>query len=202
MEKAIAAAPKDVMYKVRYLPFMLTPDSTWAQLGGDVRTKGVNKTEFYDMKFGKDQWHSFMPRLEQAFAGCGIESSKVDMNGNTGPTFDCHRLMEYAADLGKEAEMCEELMKNYFTEGKTICDKAVLTTAAEKVGIPDAAAFVAGDQKAVEVQALYERQRAEGVSGVPHFLISTAGANQRPLELGGAQPPQAFLEAFEEVTAR
>eukprot|EP00240_Pyramimonas_obovata_P014483 CAMPEP_0118927990 /NCGR_PEP_ID=MMETSP1169-20130426/5347_1 /TAXON_ID=36882 /ORGANISM="Pyramimonas obovata, Strain CCMP722" /LENGTH=200 /DNA_ID=CAMNT_0006869877 /DNA_START=119 /DNA_END=721 /DNA_ORIENTATION=- len=200
MEKALAAAPKNCDFKIKYLPFQLTPESTWIQLGGDVRTKGIKKRDFYDMKFGKDQWKAFMPRLEQAFAASGIENSKVDMDGCTGPTFDCHRLMLYAEDLGKEAEMCEELMRNYFTQGKTPCDKDVLVAAAEKVGLPNAEAFVAGDAKSAEVTELLKRQRQERVTGVPHFLISAEGVG-RPLALGGAQPPEAFLDAFDMLAA-
>jgi hypothetical protein len=37
----------------------------WQQYGPEAAVKGVNKKAFYDAKFGKDKWKSFMPRLSQ-----------------------------------------------------------------------------------------------------------------------------------------
>jgi predicted DsbA family dithiol-disulfide isomerase len=34
------------------------------------------------------------------------------------------------------------------------------------------------------------------VSGVPHFIV---GDGKRRISLSGAQPPEAFLDAFEEL---
>eukprot|EP00976_Prorocentrum_cordatum_P081546 1184454-Prorocentrum_minimum.AAC.4 len=49
----------------------------------------------------------------------------------------------------------------------------------------------------VQVMELLKRQKQERVTGVPHFLISAGG---RPLSLGGAQPPEAFLEVNQKET--
>jgi len=37
----------------------------WQQYGPEASVKGVDKKAFYDAKFGKDKWKSFMPRLSQ-----------------------------------------------------------------------------------------------------------------------------------------
>lgn len=54
----------------------------WQQYGPEAAVNGVNKKAFYDAKFGKDKWKSFMPRLSQVTSfpdGC--------FTGTTHPVF-------------------------------------------------------------------------------------------------------------------
>lgn len=198
MEKAISQAPKDVDIKIKWRPFFLSPPDTWDQFGPDAKTKGVNKEDFYRHKFGVARMNQIMPRLNEAFAksGCG---SEMNMTGKTGPTLDSHRLIAFAGQKSEAAQdaLVEELFKNYFIEGKTICDPEVVAAAGEKVGLENARAFLA-DPKAGLDQVNEELQMAKGISGVPFFIIKMEDG-RRPLTLSGGQPPEAFLEAFEEL---
>jgi len=188
-----------VEYRVRWRPFFLTPAKTWDNFGPEALTKGVNKQDFYDWKFGKGKTAEFMPRLNKAFldSGCGGE---MTMAGRTGPTLDSHRLITWAAVHGKQDDVVEELFKNYFLEGKTICDVDVLVAAAEKVGLEGAREFLSNPNNYLQ-QVQEEMMYAKGVSGVPFFIIeSDGGKPRRPITLSGAQPPDRFLMAFEEMT--
>merc|ERR1719191_2327023 len=79
----------------------------------------------------------------------GIEFS---YGGNTGNTFDSHRLISLAGKQGKQDELVEELFHNYFEEEKCISDRTVLLAAAQKVGITDANAMLNSNSEASEVK--------------------------------------------------
>ena len=80
-----------------------------------------------------------------------------------------------------------------------MCDAEVLAAAAARAGLPGAAEFLASGDGAAEVaQELQLGVRAR-VTGVPHFIIS---GGTRKLAVGGAQPPEVFLDAFEQLRGR
>mmetsp|Transcript_9406 Transcript_9406/g.32733 ORF Transcript_9406/g.32733 Transcript_9406/m.32733 type:complete len:175 (+) Transcript_9406:223-747(+) len=167
-----------------------------------VGAEGVPKTSYYDAKFGPGRWQGFMPRLRAAFESAGIE---LTMEGRTGPTSEAHRVLCHAYDsLGAEAQdaLQESLMRAYFAEGRPPCDPGVIRECVReaKLGEPfEADALAPGSDSGRE--SLAEElglARARGVRGVPHFII-TEESSGRELELSGAQPPEAFLEAFEEL---
>ena len=56
------------------------------------------------------------------------------------------------------------------------------------------------DKSACRDQVQRELSEARGVRGVPHFIITCDGDGaSRKIEIGGAQPPEAFLDAFAEL---
>mmetsp|Transcript_43868 Transcript_43868/g.129882 ORF Transcript_43868/g.129882 Transcript_43868/m.129882 type:complete len:183 (-) Transcript_43868:117-665(-) len=157
-------------FQVKWHPFQLNPDAPKGQ--------GENKMELYKRKFGADRVAAMLPMMLETGKKDGINFS---YGGNTGNTFDSHRLISVAAKQGKEDAMVEELFRNYFEEEKCISDHKVLLAAAEKVGIQNAAAFLAGKDETQDVQS--ELQNYQGkmrISGVPHFIfngkISESGA--------------------------
>lgn len=154
---------------------------------------------YYDQKFGKDQWKSFIPRLEAAFASAGVQGFTMD--GKTGSSFNSHRLLTWTKEtLGveKQNELAEALFKRYFLRGLPMCDINVLTDAADEVGIAGARAFLESNAFTDEVNEELKYGRMRGISGVPHFIIS---CGDKEVEIGGAQPPQALARAIESVTA-
>lgn len=92
--------------------------------------------------------------------------------------------------LQKQNALVEELFLDFFTREKYIGDRQVLLAAAEKVGVQDGEALLAGETGLKEVLA-EERSFRRGVSGVPHFVIDGR------YQVSGAQPPEAFVEALE-----
>merc|ERR1719310_424135 len=114
-------------FNVKWLPFQLNPQ---AECGA-----GVNKLQMYKKKFGEARVNQMLPMMMQVGRE---ENINFSYGGNTGNTFDSHRLISFADKQGKQDELVEELFKNYFEEEKCISDRAVLLAAADKVGLKDA----------------------------------------------------------------
>ncbi len=107
-------------------------------------------------------------------------------------SFLAHRLAHLAAkhDLQDLAE--EELFKAYFTEGKNINDKEVLTIIGINIGLPknEVRSLFETDEFTQEVKTeAYEAEQI-GVRGVPFFVID------RKYSVSGAQPKDVFASAL------
>lgn len=171
-------------FDVKWIPFQLNPQAE----GG----AGVNKLEMYKKKFGEARVADMLPFMQQTGRGEGINFS---YGGNTGNTFDSHRLISFADKQGKQDELVEELFKNYFEEEKCISDSAVLLAAANKVGVKDAEKMLESNAEASEVQAdIMKYQQAQDISGVPFFIID--GKHR----LSGAQEPETFEKIFQQIS--
>eukprot|EP00802_Teleaulax_amphioxeia_P020885 Tamp_21193.p1 GENE.Tamp_21193~~Tamp_21193.p1 ORF type:complete len:184 (+),score=69.25 Tamp_21193:279-830(+) len=169
-------------FEVNWRPFELNPDAPKI---------GTNKLQMYNEKFGEERIKMMLPRMTEAFAKVGI---KYSIGGDTGNTFDSHRLIYYAGTKGKQDAMVEELFANYFVEEKFIGDRAVLLAAAEKCGLDkEEAAKILDDHNAFRREVEEEKRqygRQFGVRGVPFFIVNKEEG------VSGAQPPETFVEIF------
>lgn len=95
-------------------------------------------------------------------------------------------------------KLMDELFKAYFQDGKCLSDHSVLRECAEKIHLEGADAVLANPQAYLEVVEAQIQQYARGVSGVPHFLISSDKAG-RPVQLSGAQPSDLLSEIFDDL---
>jgi predicted DsbA family dithiol-disulfide isomerase len=186
--RLVTSSHPDVKVAVAWHPFLLVQPDAWRAFGDATLTHGVDKIEFYDKRFGKDVWKSFLPRLEAAFASSGVDG--FTMAGKTGPTQRSHRLLSRAAQLGaaQHDALAEQIFRAYFVEGKPLCSPAVLREAAERARVTacaDALDAAPEPDEAAEFQAELEYGRSRGVTGVPHFFIEGESSES----LGGAQPP-------------
>lgn len=102
-------------------------------------------------------------------------------------TFDAHRLIWRAYDVGVQKEVVEALHKAHFTDGLDIGSPEVLSAVAFDLGVPDIAAT---DEGVSEVRAELELARELGVTGVPMFVFNGRYA------LSGAQDSDTFREAL------
>jgi len=149
-------------FDVHWLPFQLAPQAEGGQ--------GINKLEMYRAKFGAARVEHMLPMMLATGRKEGIEFS---YGGNTGNTFDSHRLISLAAKQGKQDEIVEELFRNYFEEEKCISDQAVLVAAADKVGVVGVPEMMSGKGEVEEVNAdLRKYQGGMRINGVPHFIIN------------------------------
>eukprot|EP00930_Biecheleria_cincta_P050687 TRINITY_DN35877_c0_g1_i1.p1 TRINITY_DN35877_c0_g1~~TRINITY_DN35877_c0_g1_i1.p1 ORF type:complete len:186 (-),score=32.70 TRINITY_DN35877_c0_g1_i1:263-820(-) len=171
-------------FQVHWLPFQLNPQAP----GG----KGVNKMDVYCEKLGGG-WKTWLIRPFFFFAGLR-EGISFSMGGNTGNTFDSHRLISLAAKQGLQDQIVEELFQNYFEQEKCISDHEVLLAAAQKVGLTGAAELLESDAESAEVNAdLQKYQRNRGIHSVPHFLI------QDRHTISGAYGSGAFKQLFSDI---
>lgn len=181
LEKAIAAYGGPV--KVRWLPFQLNPQ---------MPKEGISRREYRTKKFGS--WERSQA-LDAQVAAAGEEVGihfAFDRIGRTPNTLDAHRLIWLADEEGVQDAVVEALFRAYFSQGRDISNRQTLLDVVAEAGLDrskaEAVLTSGGGQEAIrEADELARRVRVEGV---PFFVINGK------VTLSGAQPPEAFLEAF------
>jgi predicted DsbA family dithiol-disulfide isomerase len=107
-------------------------------------------------------------------------------------TWDSHRVLHLAAELGLGDAAKERLLYAHFSEGADLSDPDVLAGLLGEVGVdPDRVRAVLASQEYSDVvrDDIIEAQRL-GANGVPFFVID------RKYGISGAQPAEAFLNAL------
>ena len=173
--------------KVHWKPFQPNPT---------MPKKGMGRKEYREKKFGGTKAVEEMDRRMNSVgveAGIPFALDKIKKSPNT---FDAHRLIWWAGVKGVQEAVVECLFRAFFTEGRDIGDRAVLADIAASAGLERAAAlnFLASGEGVKEVQADEQKGREIGVDAVPFFIIGGKYA------VPGAQGPEVFLEAFEELS--
>jgi predicted DsbA family dithiol-disulfide isomerase len=94
--------------------------------------------------------------------------------------------------------VAEALFLSYFTEGRDVGDRGVLTEIAAGAGLDrsEVDSFLGGDQGVPDVRGEEERGKSLGIDGVPFFLIDGQVA------LSGAQEPEMIRKAIERTVGR
>ncbi len=89
----------------------------------------------------------------------------------------------------------EALFRAYFTEGRDIGDRQTLLDVVAEAGLDrrKAEAVLNGDDGLEAIKEADELARRFRVEGVPFFIVNGK------ITLSGAQPPDAFLEAFRQA---
>jgi predicted DsbA family dithiol-disulfide isomerase len=113
-------------------------------------------------------------------------------------TFDAHRLLHYAHEVGAQDALKERLFRAYFTEGEEIADHATLVRLGTEVGLDSdkSAEVLESGRYATEVRADEAAARELGVTGVPFFVID------RRYGISGAQSPEMILQVLDEAWAK
>ena len=182
---------KDVTFNVIWRPFQLNAAAP--------KGKGVNKMEMYIEKFGKSRMDAMLPQMKETGLKEGINFS---YGGYTGNTFDSHRLIWKAKEVGGidlQDKVVESLFKAYFEEEKSMGDLSVLIDCANRVeGMMDDVSVKefleqSNNGKNETLKELEEYRRVYGVSGVPFFIFNDK------YSLSGAQPPDEILSVFKKL---
>jgi len=181
LEKAIAAHGKPV--KVRWLPFQLNPT---------MPKDGISRRDYRTKKFGS--WERSL-ELDAQMAAAGQAEGihfAFDRTERTPNTLDAHRLIWLADKEGIQDAVMEALFRAYFTEGRDISNRQTLIDVVAEAGLDRKRAEAVlnsndGLEAMKEAGGLSQQHR---VDGVPFFIINGK------ITLGGAQPPEAFIEAF------
>ena len=182
---------KDVNFNVIWRPFQLNAAAP--------KGKGVNKMEMYIEKFGKSRMDAMLPQMKETGLKEGINFS---YGGYTGNTFDSHRLIWKAKEVGGidlQDKVVESLFKAYFEEEKSMGDLSVLIDCANRVeGMMDDVSVKefleeSNNGKNETLKELEEYRRVYGVSGVPFFIFNDK------YSLSGAQPPDEILSVFKKL---
>jgi predicted DsbA family dithiol-disulfide isomerase len=159
LEKALALRP-EVPVKVRWRPYFLNP---W------VPPEGMSRAEYLTKKFGSvERYTANAQRIVAAAAAEGLVYA-LDKIARQPNTLDCHRLIRWAGERGKPAEMKQRLMELYFSEGADLTDRDVLVETAIDCGLDrdEMRARLGTEGDVAEVEAEAEAAQAAGISGVP-----------------------------------
>jgi len=182
----------DLEFVVRWYPFQLNPNAP--QQG--------SKLEMYMNKFGigKEEALGRGDWMGQKFKAVGLpfKFTETDLTGNT---FDAHRVMTAAYQHGGPAaqdKAAEKLFHSYFAEGRAPSDPATLQAAAEAAGMDGAALLADPSAGAAQTKEEFGEGQRLRVSGVPHFVIYEE-SSKKGVQVSGAQPPDEFLSAFNQI---
>ena len=185
LEKALALKP-DIPVEVRFRPYFLNP---W------VPREGMSREDYLTTKFGSpERYRSIATRVKEAAAAEGLTYAVEKMHRQPN-TVDCHRLIHWAGQEGKAAQMKQRLMDLYFTEGADLSDVTVLVRAAGDCGLDADAvrAKLATDQDVELIEKEANAAKDVGIDGVPTFIFGGVAA------ISGAQSPELLANAIEQV---
>ncbi len=189
LEKAVATLDRQHEVRVRWLPFQLNPQ---------MPKEGINRKDYRTAKFGSWERSLELDAKMNAVGETGGIHFALDRIERTPNTLDAHRLIWLADKEGVQDAVVEALFRSYFTEGRDISNRQTLIDVVAEAGLDRHQAEVVlnsddGLEAIKEGEALSRRLR---VDDVPFFIVNGE------ITLSGAQPPDAFLAAFNQALAR
>ena len=188
-ERALAAFPHRDSVEVVWRSFELDPSAPAERVGPYA--------EHLASKYGTsvDRAQEMVDGMTATAAEDGLEL-RFD-RARPGSTFDAHRLLHLAAEVGLQDAVKERLMRAVFTEGEPIGHPEALVRLVAEVGVdPERArAVLAEGTYGDAVRADEEQARRFGITGVPFFVVD------RTYGVSGAQPVDVLRQVLERAWA-
>ena len=172
---------------VEYHSFELAPDTPIDFDGSEIdylmQVKGIDGASA----------RSMLERVTRIAADAGLDYA-MDAVKHT-RTVKAHQLVHYAKARGLHVEAKERLLRAYFVEGRHIGRDEELADLAVEIGLDrdDVLRSLATDEHLEAVRDDQRQAMAYGIHGVPFFVLD------RRYGLSGAQPPEAFAAALEQL---
>lgn len=191
LEQALQRLDGAVQADLHFQPFELNPD---------MPPGGEDTTEHLTKKYGSTPQQQAASReaIRQRGAAVGFEFRK-EARPRIYNTFDAHRLLHWAEleGNGRQHALKKELLKAYFTDGRSPEDHEVLFNAAERVGLDPARArqILSSDEYAAAVREREQFYLNHGIHAVPAVIID----DQHLIE--GGQPPEVFERALRQLAS-
>ena len=190
LNQAMAQLSDKVNFEVHFRPFELNPNMP---KGGQDAIEHL--TEKYGLTVEQVKTNQANIRTKALEAGFAFHP---DGRKRVYNTFDCHRLLHWAAkeyDLQKQSALKSELLNTYFCLAVNLDDQENLLNAVMRAGLDKdrAQEILRGKEYADEVREEESTYTGAGISSVPSIIL-----NDQYL-LQGAQPPGSFVNAFEQL---
>lgn len=182
LEKALSGFEHKDEIIIRHRAFQLQPDAQ------EVVPTGKHLAEKY--RVSPDQVKEMQANVCAIADGEGLCYNLDDtLSGNT---FDAHRVLLYAATIGKQDQLLEAMYSSYFENSLPLFSHQDICAVAESVGIPavDVMNVLESDQFKNEVLADRDMATQLGATGVPFFVVDMKYG------ISGAQPLEAFVETI------
>ncbi|GAA4887014.1 DsbA family oxidoreductase [Ferrimonas pelagia] len=190
LKQALENLEGEVNAHLHWQPFELAPQM--AREGEDLAEHLLNK-----YGFTLDQLKQNQANIEQRAQALGLPIRFFDGMKKYN-TFDAHRLLHWAAEMGKQTELKEALFALYFVEGGDPSDEGQLIDLAGSVGLDRqvASEVLESGLYAEHVRAQQAHYRNLGVTSVPTFIVNDKYG------ITGGQPVAAFEQALREIAAK
>ena len=190
LQQALSKLSQSVDAKIEWHPFQLNP-----YMGKEGQEINEHISEKYGLS--DQQMQDNKQNIQNMGKLAGFEMS-FDKRGRIYNTLDCHVLLHFAQEQGKQTELKLALFKAYFTDGKNVSDRAVLIEAAESVGLDktEAQAALNNEQYKKNVQEEELKFKSMGISSVPAFII-----NNKYL-ISGGQPVENFVQSLTNIAEK
>lgn len=166
------------------------------ELNPDTPAGGGSHRQMLKDKYGMsdEQYEANHQRITDLGAKAGFEFNFRD-GMRTSNTFDCHRLLLWAKDSGRQTELKQAFFQAYFTDTKDVADRSVILDAVAQVGldVEAARAILESDDFTAEVRAEEARYHQLGIQSVPTYIVNEQYA------ISGGQPPEVFEQALRQI---
>lgn len=182
-ERALAMRAQDNLHVV-WLPYQLNPT---------MPPEGMERKSYLAAKFGgPERAERQNERLCQTGKEEGIDFNFAAIK-RTPNTVDSHRLVHFAGLAGRQEAIVEALFRGFFFDGLDIGNLEVLAEigAANGLNRNDLNRYLRSDDDRTHIQALDEKARQAGITGVPCYVVDGKFA------VSGAQSPEIFHQIFE-----
>lgn len=189
MEKAVERLKDDFDFQITFSPFELNPD---------MPEEGANQKAYLVQKFGSEErYHQVTEHVTQVAREEGL-SFHFDKQSTSPNTRDAHRIIWFARQEGKQAEVKEAFLKAYFEEGIDLSRKDNLVDVAVSAGLEKerVESLLNSDFAKAEVAMSEQMNQQRGISGVPFYIIN------KQYGLSGAQPSETFEKVFREIAEK
>jgi predicted DsbA family dithiol-disulfide isomerase len=187
LEKAIDKLSDKYDFDIEYLPFELNPE---------MPKDGVDQKEYLSKKFGGEVRYKQITEHTASVAASEGLTFSFDRQKVSPNTRNAHRLIQLAKSYEKQGALTEAFFKAYFTDGVDLSNVDNLVAIAKSCGLNEQEVrnLLQSETGTVEVEMTERQLQQLGISGVPFYIIDSK------VGISGAQPPEAFIKAFEEIT--
>ena len=146
-------------------------------------------------KYGapREQMVAQHERMAADAASVGLDFQWERLRG--GNSYDAHRLIHFARELGREDEVTERIMRAWYSEGEAIGDHDTLVRLATEAGLEEdvVRGLLAGDDHGIDVRTDLALAAQIGITAVPTFVLD------QKYGVSGAQPVEVLLDSIRKV---
>ncbi|WP_289029895.1 DsbA family oxidoreductase [uncultured Paraglaciecola sp.] len=190
LEQALTNLSSEIDATITWQPFELNPQ---------MPPEGQEITEHITQKYGisVEQAAENREAIVQRGLSVGYEFAERRGGGMIYNTFNAHRLLHWAVELGRDKQMALKLalFDLYFKENGNPSDFEQLLIVVDKVGldVAEAKAILHSDKFMAEVRKQQQHYQAAGISSVPAVIV-----NNKHL-ISGGQPVEIFEKALKQI---
>ena len=186
-EKALENFADKKNVEIIYKSFELNPDASKMQTG--------TMTEYLTKEYGMS-----IKEVEENNKSLTAQAKEVGLVYNLENTMPvnslyAHRLLQYAKEIGKEANVVSLIFKTHFTDNKNISDIDTLVQISKEAGLEESVVrVILNSDKYTDIVLQDEKESKDiGVDVVPYFLIN------KKVTVAGAQSIETIRKGLEKV---